>query len=129
PLAPALERLDTVFRSDRLPIVPSKTVAQPERVRHAVRGSGELLDHLGLDLKALVRPEEGVVHEVAVIARDVRGGPDRIHDAEIALRCEPEAATALLRVNRGRAQGHRGCGDRGAPDDLAATDVRHAHAV
>ena len=57
PLAPALERLHTVFGFNRLSVVPSETFAQRECVLHAVRRHVGLIDHLRLDLLLLVRPE------------------------------------------------------------------------
>jgi hypothetical protein len=61
-LSPALQGFHTVFRLDRLPVVPSKALAQRERVFHAVRGHGRPIDHLRFNLKVLVRAEEGIVH-------------------------------------------------------------------
>ena len=94
-LSPALQRLHTVFRQDRLPIVPSEAVAQRERVLHAVRRHGGPIDHLRFDLKVLVRAEERVVHKIAVVARDVGGRPDRIEDFQIGLRHEAEGLPAF----------------------------------
>ena len=127
-LSPALQRLHAVFRHDRLPVVPSQAVAQRERVLHAVRRHGGPIDHLRLDLKVLVRAEQGVVHEIAVVARDVGGRPDRIEDLQIGLRHEAKGLPALLGVDRRRAQ-RDGGGRARASDDLSATDAVHPRRV
>ena len=123
-LSPALQRLHTVFRQDRLPVVPSEAVAQRERVLHAVRRHGGPIDHLRFDLKVLVRAEERVVHKIAVVARDVGGRPDGIEDLQIGLRHEAEGLPALLGVDRRRAQRHSGGRGR-ASDNLSTTDAIH----
>jgi hypothetical protein len=124
-LSPALERLHTVFRQDRLPVVPSQAVAQRERVLHAIRRHGRPIDHLRFDPMVLVRAEEGVVHKIAVVARDVGGRPDRIEDLQIGLRHEAQRLPVLLGVDRRRAQSHSDGRGR-ASDDLSATDAAHA---
>jgi hypothetical protein len=82
-----------------LPIVPAEAVAQRERVLHAVVGHARPLDHLRLDSKVLIGPEEGVVDEVAVIARDVGRLPDGIDGLQIRLGHEPEDRPALLSMD------------------------------
>jgi hypothetical protein len=123
-LSPALERLHAVFRHDRLPVVPSQAITQRERVLHAVHRNGGSIDHLRLDPKLLVRAEQGVVHEIAVVARDVGGRPNRIENPEIGLCHEAEGLLAVLGVDRRRAQRHGGGGGR-ASDDVSATDAVH----
>jgi len=76
--------------------VPSEAIAQRERVLHAVRRHRNAIDHLGLDLLLLVRAEKGVVHKVAVVARNVGGRPDGIQGLQVGLRHEPEGPTTLL---------------------------------
>src|SRR6476659_8053746 len=125
-LSPALERLHAVFRHDRLPVVPSQVVAQRERVFHAVWRDGGPPDHLRLDPKLLVGAEQGVVHEIAVVARDVGGRPDRIENLQIGLRHEAKGLLAVLGVDRWRAQ-HHGGGRARATDGLSATDAIHLH--
>jgi hypothetical protein len=44
---------------------------------------GGPIDHLRLDLEILVRAEQRVVDEVAVVARDVGGVPNRIKHLQI----------------------------------------------
>ena len=124
-LSPALQRLHAVFRQDRLPVVPSQAVAQRERVLHAVWRHAGPIDHLRLDLRLLVRAEEGVVHKIAVVARDVGGRPDRIEDLQIGLRHEAKGLPVVLGLDRRRAQ-RTGGGRNRASDDLSPTDVKLA---
>ena len=122
-LSPALQRLHTVFRQDRLPVMPSEAVAQRERVLHAVRRHTRPIDHLRSNLRVLVRAEEGVVDEIAVVARDVGGRPDRIEDLQIGLRHEAKGLPALLGPDRRcteRTSGGRSC----ASDDLSPTNAK-----
>jgi hypothetical protein len=55
---------------------------------------------LRFDLKVLVRTEEGVIHKIVMVPRDVGGRPDRIEDLQIGLRHEAEGVPALLGVDR-----------------------------
>src|SRR5271165_4323945 len=102
-----------------------EAVAQHEVVLHAVRRHGGPVDHLWFDLKVLVRAEEGVVHKIAVVARDVGGRPDGIEDLQVRLRHETEGLPFLLRSDRRRAQRRDGGGRSRALDDLSATDAAH----
>ena len=81
----------------------------------------------GLIRKLLVRAEQRVVHEIAVVARDVGGRPDRIEDLQIGLRHEAKGLPAVLGVDRRRAQRHGGSRRGRASDDLSATDAIHLH--
>jgi len=94
--------------------VPSEAIAQRERVLHAVRRHRNAIDHLGLYLLLLVRAEKGVVHKVAVVARNVGGRPDGIQGLQVGLRHEPEGPTTLLSVDRWR-----------AAEDLSAIETVH----
>src|SRR5215470_634593 len=92
-------------------------------IMHTVLRDGCPIDHLRFDLMVLVCAEEGVVDEIAVVARDVGGLPDGIEELQIRLRYEPEGLATLLSMNRWRAQ-RRGGG--GYPsEDLAATHTDH----
>jgi hypothetical protein len=94
--------------------VELEPVAQRERVRELILAHFVLVHHLRLDLELLVHREQRVVHHVAVIARDVRRGADRIENAQIGLRDELEYF--LLRVGSacGKQHGDNGCsGERG----------------
>jgi CRP/FNR family cyclic AMP-dependent transcriptional regulator len=106
-LRPALDRGDAVGRAYGLAIVELESVAQRENVSELVFAELPFVDHLRLDFELLVRGEQGVVHHVAVIARDVRGGPDRIEAAQVGLRDELE---------HGLRQCRRGCGNCPAQD-------------
>src|SRR5262249_41095012 len=125
PLSPALQRLRTVFRLNRLPVVPSQAVAQCERVPHAIRRHSRSIDHLRLDLKVFVGAGEGVVNKIAVIARDVGGCPYRIEDLQVGLRHEAESLLFLLSADRGRTQGSKGDGRGGSANNLSAVYGPH----
>jgi hypothetical protein len=123
-LSPALQRLHAILRHDRLPVVPLEAVTQCEGVLHAIRRDGGPANHLRFDLKALVRAEQGIVNEVAVVARDVGGRPNRVEDFQIGVRHEAKGLTALLGVDGRRAQ-PQCCGSGRASDNLSATDAVH----
>ena len=105
--------------------MPTETSTQRERVLHAVRGHGRVLDHLRPDLRLLVGAEEGVVHQVPVVPRDVARRPDGIQDLQVALRHKPKGPPALLSVDCWRTErdagGRRDC----ASEDLPATETIH----
>src|SRR5262245_34751904 len=124
-LSPALERLHAVLGLDRAPVVPAEAVAQGEDVLHAVWRHAPLLDHLRLDPMLLVRAEEGVVHEIAVIARDVAGRPHGIQDLQVGLRREPEGASTPLGVEGGHSERQRWRSGGDASEDLSTTDGVH----
>src|SRR5215213_8475275 len=73
----------------------------------------------------LVRAEKSVVDEIAVVARDVGGLPDRIQRLQLGMRHEAESLSACLGVNGGVAQGHTE-GRSPASDDLSTTSAGHA---
>jgi hypothetical protein len=126
PLAPPLQRLHAIFRHDRCAVVPPEAVTQREGVLHAVLGDGGSIDHLGLDSEILVGAEEGVVHEIAVVACDVGGRPDGIEDLQIGLGDETERRSALLGSDRRHTQRRCRGSSRSADNDLSATDAIHA---
>jgi hypothetical protein len=84
-VAEALDRGDDVGRGDRRAIGPSEAVAQLEGPGELVVAHCPALDHLRLGLELLVEREQRVVDQVAVVAHDVGGGPDRIEDLEIRM--------------------------------------------
>jgi hypothetical protein len=45
----------------------------------------EPCSHLRIDLQLIVHAEEGVIDEIAVVARDRGSGPDRIEAAEVGI--------------------------------------------
>src|SRR5215204_4156359 len=73
----------------------------------------------------LVRAEKSVVDEIAVVARDVGGLPDRIQRLQLGVRHEAEGLSACLGMNGRSAQGHTD-GSSPASDDLSATKAGHA---
>src|SRR3954469_22422472 len=121
-LSPAFNRLHTIFRHDRLSIVPSKAVAQSKHVFHAIRRHSRPVDHLGFNLKVLVRPEEGIIDKIAVVAREVGSRPDGVEDLQTSLRDKSERPAIVLGVNRRGAQ-HRSRGRSHATHGLSATDA------
>ncbi len=58
-----------------------------------------MIHHLRLDPKHFVGAEEGVVHKVAVVARDVCRRPDRGEDLQVGLCHESEGPTTLPGVD------------------------------
>src|SRR5262245_13171058 len=126
--SPALQRFHTVFRHDRLPVVPAQAVAQRECILHSVRGDGSPIDHLRSDLKALIRTEQGIINQIAVVARDVGGRPNRIEDFQIGVRHEAKGLTAWLGADRRRAK-RQSCCSGTASDDLSATDAVHSRTL
>ena len=113
---PALDRGDAILRCDRGAVVPGKAVAQREGVGELVGRDVVLVDHLRLDLALLVHGEERVVDHVAVVARDVGGGPDRIDDLDVGVHHRLEGG---LRIRAAWQRKHGGgCGDLpGLPHD------------
>jgi hypothetical protein len=55
-----------------------------------------LIDHLRFDLEVLIRAEERVVHQKAMVARDVGGRPDGIEYLQIGLCHKDEGLLVLL---------------------------------
>src|SRR5205823_8106784 len=78
---------------------------------------------LRLQLEVLVQREQGVEDHVAVVARDVRRGPDRIEDLEVGVGHEAQRAALLLRVHVRRGGG--GGGERGGAREERAAAERH----
>ena len=60
--------------------MPNESVAQRERVFHAVLGHGHAVDHLWLDLQSFVGAKQGVVDKVAEVMGDVAGGPSSLRN-------------------------------------------------
>ena len=69
-------------------VMELEAVAQREGVGELVVAERPGIDHLRLRLEVLVEREQRVVDHVAVVARDVGRGPDRIEAAQIRLRDE-----------------------------------------
>ena len=84
--------------------MPEEAVAQRKDIGEVVGADVVLLDHLRFDLALLVHREERVVDHVAVIARDVCGGPDRVDDLEVGMHHHLER-----RLGAGRAAGQGEC--------------------
>jgi hypothetical protein len=84
-LAPALDRGDRILGGDRLAVVPRQAVPQRESVGQVVVADLIRPDHLRLNVHLLVEGKQGVVDHVAVVAADVRCGPDRIDDFEVRM--------------------------------------------
>src|SRR5215212_6860231 len=124
-LSPALQRLDTVFRHHWLAIVPAQAISQCETVLHPIRRHRRLINNMRFHLKMLVRAEKSVVDEIAVVARDVGGLPDRIQRLQLGVRHEAEGLSACLGVNGRAAQGDTD-GRSPASDHLSATNAGHA---
>ena len=98
--APALDRGDAVLGRHRRAVVPDQAVAQRESVGELVRALVVLLEHLRLDLALLVHGEERVVDHVAVVARDVGGGPDRIDDLDVGMHHRLQGSLGVAGADR-----------------------------
>ena len=86
PLAPAFERGDAIGGPYGLAIMPFQAVAQDEAVGQLVVAGSPAIDHLRLRLEILVERKQRVEHQVAEIARDIGGRPDRVDAPQIRLR-------------------------------------------
>ncbi len=73
-----------------------QALAQREGPHLGVGRGGVLVDHLRLRLAGHVHAEQRVVDHVAVVARDERGGPDRIQDLQVGLRHHAQHLGAVL---------------------------------
>src|SRR5207249_4146526 len=85
-LGPALDRGDAIGGADRLAVMPFETVAQCKAVSELVLADTPAFEHLRLRLKVLVERKQRVEDEIAKIARDIGGRPDRVDAPEIGLR-------------------------------------------
>ena len=92
---PALERGHDVLGRDRRAVMEFQPVAQGEGPGELVVGGRPLVDHLRLDLEIAVQREQRVVDQVAVVAHDVRGGPDRIDDLQVGVIDDPQRRLRL----------------------------------
>src|SRR6516165_5571885 len=124
-LSPALQRLHTVFRQDRLSIVPSEPVTQREDVLHPFRRHGRPINHLRFYLKLLVHAEKRVVDEIAVVAHDVGGLPDGIEDFQIGLRHQAEGLPVIPAADRWCAQCRNSYSRGRTSEDMPATVTLH----
>src|SRR5262249_31661689 len=65
--------------------MPQEPVAQGQCIGELVGADLVLVHHLRPDLTLRVHSEERVVDHVAMVPRDVGGGPDRIHNLEVRM--------------------------------------------
>ncbi|MNC86852.1 hypothetical protein D3C83_25380 [compost metagenome] len=100
-------------------------VAQRERVGQLVRAEFPLVHHLRLDLELRIDREERVIDHVAVVARDIRGGRDRIEDAQVGLGNELQYLLPGLRVDIAARQ--QGCGHDGGSSGAGEIAERPFH--
>jgi hypothetical protein len=70
----------------RRAVVELQSRAQREAPQALVGARRPLVDHLRLHAALLVGAEQRVVHHVAVVARHVLRGPDRVEDVEVGMR-------------------------------------------
>ena len=123
---PAADRGDHVVGGDGGAVGELQPVAQLERIGELVVGKAPLADHLRLRTHLGVEREQRVVDHRAVIGGDVRGGPDRIERAQVALHHGADGAGARrLRADDARHAGKRGRGKRA----LNETAASGAHGV
>ena len=95
-LCPALDRGDAIGGAHGLAVMPFQAVAQREFIGELVVADGPFIDHLRLRLEILVEREQRVEDEIAEIAGDVGGRPDRVDAAEIGLGDEAECLCRRL---------------------------------
>ena len=95
---PAADRRDHVVGGDGRAVGEFQPVAQLERVGELVVGDAELGNHLRLGALLAIEREQRVVDHRAVIGGDVRGGPDRIERAQVALHHGADGARARRRL-------------------------------
>ena len=87
--------------------MPLEPRAELDGVGLAVLTHGYGFRHLRLDLEVRVGGEQGIPHHVAMVAGNVRGGPDGIDDLEVGVhdcleRCCPRRVPARKRRRRSR---------------------------
>src|SRR6185295_1006775 len=118
-LAPADQRGGTIRSRDRLAVMPGKAVAQNESPGLAVGRGLVLVDHLRLGLEIAVHREQRVVDHVAVVARDVGRGPDRIDVLQVGVRNDAQRR-ALGLTEAGSAKKRRSdcAADKGTTREL-----------
>jgi hypothetical protein len=105
----------------------AEPVAQLELIGQLVGRNAVIADHLRMRRKLGVDREQRIEHHVAVVARNVGGGPDRIQHPQIRLRDEAQS----LRVGRAgipakaaAGQGRRRGGD---PEFTTCQPVKHPY--
>ncbi len=102
----AFDRRQHIGRRDGLAVVPFEAVAQLEGPGELVIAHRPALDHLRLGLELVVEREQRVVDQVAVVAHDVGGGPDRIEDFQIRVHDHPQRLIRLRRRRSGEKECH-----------------------
>lgn len=99
-----------------------RIAAQRHRHALAVILDDVALHHLGLRLVVLVEAVQRVPHHVAVVARDVGGGQDRVQHRQVGLRDELQQLRGARRALAERGHAHRGSAeDRTGPGQKFAS--------
>ena len=101
PLAPALDRGHAIPRQHRASVMEFQPVAQRDPHQLAVVLDRHAVGHLRRGHELTVQGEQRVEHHVAVIARHVGGGPDRIEHGQVRLRHELQHPRPLGRDDAG----------------------------
>ena len=102
-----------VLRADRLAVMEAQPVAQRQPPELAVILDRVARDHLRLHRIVRRLPIQRVEHEVAVVAGDGGGGPDRVDHRRVAFGDEAQQLRGLGEARRGERAG-RGRGEEGA---------------
>jgi hypothetical protein len=122
-LGPALDRGGAIGGAHLRAVMPFETGAQREMPGELVVADRPLVDHLRLRLEILIEREQRIEDEIAEIASDIGGRPDRVDASEIGLRDEAQRLRRRLRpAARAEPERHRQCQDGEPP-----ATRHHAH--
>ena len=106
-LRPAANACDAIAGEHRRIVMEEEAIAQLQPPDPPILLCDGAFDHLRLHLEGAVLSVERVEDEIAVIARDIDGGPDRIERGEVGSRDEAEHPLALgARQSRRRQRGN-----------------------
>ena len=123
--APALQRGDHVFGSDRRAVVEFQPGSQLERIGQAIARNLEAIDHLRLVVQLAVHREQRVVDVVAVVARRPRRHHQRVGHTQRGV--HHRANDAALALRKGQPRRGVGKGGGAAKFHQMTTAQFHSH--
>ncbi len=112
--APAPHARRRIARQHLRAVMEHQARAQRDPPRLAVILGGDTFGHLRLRRERVIQAEQRVEHHEAVIARLIRGGPNRIEHAQIGLRHDLQHLGGFATRDRRHRQGRGGAGQKGA---------------